>query len=611
MKMKHRALALMLSAMMVLTFMPALAFAEEPKTDEKSQPVAVEEIGEETAGTTDTQEVTEPEEARPQELLEKEEYEEAAPESLKSERKDAEECQHLHTQTIFAFDYADDLKYEAIDNSYHKITGSGYDNTYCMDCGMLISQVRVDSRTEQRSHIYDEKGVCGYCGHNNTCEHKNTNTWFVFDYEKDFDYEAIDNQFHNKTGSGYDNTHCMDCSMMVGHTLVESHTEKEPHFYDDKGVCTKCGHKNTCTHKITESWFSFDDYKNIKFASIDNKYHSATGSGYEIAYCQECGTEIGREYMESHTEKYWHDYNNGTCEDCGHKNTCKHNTNKDTWLEFDVNAEYTAIDNKYHSVTGSGYELSECSDCGELLSEAPFDNRTEKEEHDYSEDGVCYRCGHKSTCNHSNTSKLFGFYDGEKYTPIDSKYHQVTGDGVEYIECNDCGIVVSYELVDNHTEKREHRFDNSGTCLDCGYKSSTPVNPTPVDPTPVNPTPVNPQPVNPQPAPIVNPTTPTAPVEIIDLPAVKISKPKVAKKKITVKWKKVSKKNLKKISGIQIQVATDPGFTNIVKTATAGKKKTSKAIKGLQPKTKYYVRIRAYAAGDHYSVWKSKSAKVK
>ncbi len=104
---------------------------------------------------------------------------------------------------------------------------------------------------------------------------------------------------------------------------------------------------------------------------------------------------------------------------------------------------------------------------------------------------------------------------------------------------------------------------------------------------------------------------PPAPTEITDLPTVKISKPAAAKKKITVKWKKVSKKNLKKISGIQIQVATDPGFTNIVKVTTAGKKKTSKVIKGLQPKTKYYVRIRAYAPGNHYSVWKSKSAKVK
>ena len=106
-------------------------------------------------------------------------------------------------------------------------------------------------------------------------------------------------------------------------------------------------------------------------------------------------------------------------------------------------------------------------------------------------------------------------------------------------------------------------------------------------------------------------TPPAAPVEIIDLPAVKISKPKAAKKKLTVKWKKVSKKNQKKIKGIQIQVATDPGFTNIVKTTTAGKKKTSKKISGLQKKTKYYIRIRAYGADNHYSVWKSKSGKTK
>ncbi len=108
-----------------------------------------------------------------------------------------------------------------------------------------------------------------------------------------------------------------------------------------------------------------------------------------------------------------------------------------------------------------------------------------------------------------------------------------------------------------------------------------------------------------------NTTVNSQPSEIMDLPIVKISKPKAAKKKITVKWKKVSKKNLKKISGIQIQVSTDPNFSTILKTVPAGKKKTSKVIKGLQSKTTYYVRIRACAAGNHVSDWKSKSVKVK
>lgn len=98
------------------------------------------------------------------------------------------------------------------------------------------------------------------------------------------------------------------------------------------------------------------------------------------------------------------------------------------------------------------------------------------------------------------------------------------------------------------------------------------------------------------------------------LPSVKISKPKTAKKKITVKWKKASKKNQKLIQGIEIQVATDPGFVNIVKTAYVGKKKSSKTIKGLQPKATYYVRVRTYNnnGGSHRSAWSGvRSGKAK
>ena len=162
------------------------------------------------------------------------------------------------------------------------------------------------------------------------------------------------------------------------------------------------------------------------------------------------------------------------------------------------------------------------------------------------------------------------------------------------------------------TTTKEATEQNAGEktriCTVCGFTETQVIPKIAPSDTPSTPDVTPPTPVDPQPAPIV---TPAAPAEIVDLPAVKISKPKAVKKKITVKWKKVSKKNLKKISGIQIQVATDPAFTNIVKTATAGKKKTSKVIKGLAPKTKYYVRIRAYAAGNHVSAWKSKSVKVK
>lgn len=97
-----------------------------------------------------------------------------------------------------------------------------------------------------------------------------------------------------------------------------------------------------------------------------------------------------------------------------------------------------------------------------------------------------------------------------------------------------------------------------------------------------------------------------ASAEILDLPAVKMTKPKAGKKKLTVRWKKLSKKKLKKIRGFQIQVATDPGFRHVVKTVKVSKKKKSKKITGLKKKTRYYVRIRSYGAARHYSRWSAK-----
>ncbi len=88
------------------------------------------------------------------------------------------------------------------------------------------------------------------------------------------------------------------------------------------------------------------------------------------------------------------------------------------------------------------------------------------------------------------------------------------------------------------------------------------------------------------------------------LKAVKISKPKAGKKSVTVKWKKVGKKNLKMIKKVQIQVSTTSDFSSIVKNTTIGAKKTSKKISGLKKGTKYFVRIRALN-GSHCSKWSS------
>ncbi len=92
----------------------------------------------------------------------------------------------------------------------------------------------------------------------------------------------------------------------------------------------------------------------------------------------------------------------------------------------------------------------------------------------------------------------------------------------------------------------------------------------------------------------------------VDLPAVKTGKPKAGKRRLTVRWKKVSSKNRRKIQGIEIQVARDKKFKKIVKKTTAGKTKTAKTVKGLKKKQYYWVRVRAYKKSGsvkHVSKW--------
>ena len=95
----------------------------------------------------------------------------------------------------------------------------------------------------------------------------------------------------------------------------------------------------------------------------------------------------------------------------------------------------------------------------------------------------------------------------------------------------------------------------------------------------------------------------------------KISKLSRARKAAVVRWKKqAAKMSTSRITGYQIQAATNAGFTQNVKTVTVkGYKKTSKKIKGLKAKKKYYVRIRTYKTVNgtkYYSAW-SKARTVK
>ena len=90
-----------------------------------------------------------------------------------------------------------------------------------------------------------------------------------------------------------------------------------------------------------------------------------------------------------------------------------------------------------------------------------------------------------------------------------------------------------------------------------------------------------------------------------------------ARKAVKVVWKKQSAKMAKsRISGYQIQLATNSKFTKNKKTVTVkGYKKTSRKITKLKGGKKYYVKIRTYkivGGTKYYSPWsKTKSVRTK
>lgn len=87
------------------------------------------------------------------------------------------------------------------------------------------------------------------------------------------------------------------------------------------------------------------------------------------------------------------------------------------------------------------------------------------------------------------------------------------------------------------------------------------------------------------------------------LPKVSVKKLSAAKKSFTVKWKKAKEE----IAGYQIQYALDKKMSaQSKKISVSGWNKTSRKIKGLKAKTKYFVRIRTYVKRDGkkvYSGW--------
>lgn len=143
--------------------------------------------------------------------------------------------------TYFFYDY-NEVTYTPIDNKDHIVSGKGFPCWRCFDCAEMWP-IEIDSEiyTFTNPHSYNEDGICGFCGHINTCTHENTEDIIaVNDY---YGIASITENGHSFYGGYYSIvTRCADCWTILNVNDYPNGDTVFAHTYDENGICTVCGY---------------------------------------------------------------------------------------------------------------------------------------------------------------------------------------------------------------------------------------------------------------------------------------------------------------------------------------------------------------------------------
>ncbi len=354
-------------------------------------------------------------------------------------------------------------------NRYHMETAErAAEYTYCSDCGEELAYTELEQAySKQGEHWYGENGTdaCWDCHHVNTCAHANTTeSWWWRDVDQ-LTFTAVDNETHTVSGAYNTEIQCLDCGTWLGVTLQpEPRTETREHNFVD-GVCTECGHKNTCTHENV--YYYFEPSGDVRFVPDDNGLtHSKVTDGWIVTCCEKCYAEVARTSVSNAIVNNEHYYAEGKCIECGYQNTCKHEHTSEYEQLWDED-EVLSFDEKYHTVRGSGRIVTICTDCDEELAHQDAESITTTYIH-YFENGVCTTCGYKNVCTHPNKQSSDYAVAAFSYDPNAEGGHLVTGHKISREYCPDCHENWPETLTLNTTFVERHTMYN-GACIYCGH----------------------------------------------------------------------------------------------------------------------------------------------
>lgn len=278
---------------------------------------------------------------------------------------------------------------------------------------------------------------------------------------------ADDDSCHLVIAKSKDLILCEDCNQTV---VVNEYDSQDlwPHTYED-GVCIYCGHKNHCAHEFKYQTTDFYDYSTVTYTPIDNREHTVAGKGYSYWECETCRERLKAEDNIDISYPIIHEYENGVCVSCGHKNTCMHEHVVHDYYGESWNHTYTPIDNEFHETTFLARTYDLCLSCGEMFNINSAKLLTEKEKHRVR-NNVCIECGQQIECDHSKNTSIYNYETKREYINHgDDRTHTVVETGLYRRVCNDCFANLGTEERVVRYEQNHGYWYPSNHCDDCGF----------------------------------------------------------------------------------------------------------------------------------------------
>lgn len=388
----------------------------------------------------------------------------------------------------------------------HHITGTRIESLVCRDCGETLQTDSSQYTDYYESHTYNNQligpdpAVCEICGHINNCIHESTTENFNWLQDCQYQDDKEDNHQHSLIGKADVWTVCSYCGIRMSDVHTENqYTYKEPHSYNGEGVCSNCGHVNTCAHEHTNTSY-FNENVSCSAITGDNYFHNVTGTGDYTVTCTDCWMTIDQQLNTdiSRTERHRYNSDSHTCENCGHE--CSHEFDESGWCDAcgyqcyhdGINNQpvtpiqqegpfYSYDDEDHHCVYATKTVYGrQCPHCPYIerdwVSGEEYPETYTVEPHIYV-DGVCSKCGVK--CSHMRLNQA----ESQAWNPtepqviaLNDTYHVLALATGTYRICPDCGEMIfrTKEIaagVDPDTlEKTAHDFDSNGLCDECGYQ---------------------------------------------------------------------------------------------------------------------------------------------